>query len=124
MNILRIIGIALIVMVGLGFLLVPVIPNFIIHSIVLSIIVYSLVGILSLKSDFPYYMGYMASFCLVTLNQLFYHFILNVPVLFDPVTIFSSYLPALLIVLITVFIGDRLLSKKEVVGYERGGVSL
>lgn len=124
MNILRIIGIALIVMVGLGFLLVPVIPNFIIHSIVLSIIVYSLVGILSLKSDFPYYIGYMASFCLVTLNQLFYHFILNVPVLFDPVTIFSSYLPALLIVLITVFIGDRLLSKKEVVGYERGGVSL
>lgn len=124
MNILRIIGIALIVMVGLGFLLVPVIPNFIIHSIVLSIIVYSLVGILSLKSDFPYYIGYMASFCLVTLNQLFYHFILNVPVLFDPITIFSSYLPALLIVLITVFIGDRLLSKKEVVGYERGGVSL
>lgn len=124
MNILRIIGMALIVMVGLGFLLVPVIPNFIIHSIVLSIIVYTLVGILSLKSDFPYYIGYMSSFCLVTLNQLFYHFILNVPVLYDPVTIFSSYLPALLIVLITVFIGARLLSKKEVGGYERGSVSL
>ncbi|MBW9235538.1 hypothetical protein JQK62_25765, partial [Leptospira santarosai] len=74
MNILRIIGMALIVMVGLGFLLVPVIPNFIIHSIVLSIIVYSLVGILSLKSDFPYYIGYMSSFCLVTLNQLFLSF--------------------------------------------------
>lgn len=124
MNILRIIGIALIVLVGLGFLLVPVIPNFIIHSIVLSIIVYSLVGILSLKSDFPYYIGYMSSFCLVTLNQLFYHFILNVPVLYDPVTIFSSYLPALLIVLITVFIGGQVLSKKEVGGYERGSVSL
>ena len=124
MNILRIIGIAIIVMVGFGFLLVPVIPNFIIHSIVLSIIVYSLVGILSLKSDFPYYIGYMTSFCLVTLNQLFYHFILNVPVLFDPVIIFSSYLPALLIVLITVYIGSHLLSKKEGGGYERGSLSL
>jgi len=124
MNILRIIGIALIVMVGLGFILVPIIPDFIVHSIVISIIVYSLVGVLSLKSEFPYYIGYMASFCLVTLNQLFYHFILNVPVLFDPVTIFSSYLPALLIVLITVFIGNQLLSKKEVGGYERGGLSL
>jgi len=66
----------------------------------------------------------MSSFCLVTLNQLFYHFILNVPVLYDPVTIFSSYLPALLIVLITVFIGGQVLSKKEVGGYERGSVSL
>lgn len=97
-------GIVILTMITISFLLVVIIPDFLLHTIVVFILSYSLLGYLMRAVTFPYFAAYMMACTLVIINALFSQLFFGIPLLFEPDITFFSFLTASIIALTSVFI--------------------
>lgn len=104
MKYVKVIGILLLVMTVLSFLLVIIIPNYYMHSAILFIISYGLLGFLVRNWKYPYFSGYMVACLIVIANTIFGDVILDIPLLFTPDVGFWSFIFAIALTMVSVFL--------------------
>ncbi|MDI7742913.1 hypothetical protein QMK38_12945 [Lysinibacillus fusiformis] len=103
MKYVKVIGILLLVMTVLSFLLVIIIPNYYMHSAILFLISYGLLGFLVRNWKYPYFSGYMTACLIVIANTIFGDVILDIPLLFTPDIGFWSFIFAITLTMLSVF---------------------
>lgn len=103
MKYLKVIGILLLVMTVLSFLLVLIVPNYYMHSAILFLISYGLLGYLVRNWKYPYFSGYMIACFIVIANTIFGDVILDIPLLFTPDIGFWSFIFAIALTMLSVF---------------------
>ena len=104
MKYVQVLGIVILAMVTTSFFLVLIIPDFLLHTIVVFLLTYCLLGYLMRAVRFPYFAAYMMACTLVIINALFSQLLIGIPLLFEPDITFFSFLTASIIALISVFI--------------------
>ena len=104
MKYVQVLGIVTIAMIVCSFVMVFIIPDFLIHSFIVMIITYGLLGYLSKSFHFPYFAAYMLACALVVINILFSHFFIGLPMLFEPDIAVFSFVNAGAIAIASVFI--------------------
>lgn len=114
MNYLKVVGIILIVMTVLSFVLVFFIPNYFIHSLILFIVSYGLLGYLVREWDYPYFSGYMIACALVISNTLYGDLVLDIPLLFTPEIGFWSFVFSTTVTMLSVFSFRKFINGGEV----------
>lgn len=101
---LQVLGIVILMMIISSVLLVVIIPDFFVHTIVILLLSYGLLGYLMRKARFPYFATYMLACTLVIVNALFSQFVFEIPLLFEPDISFFSFVSASGIALASVFV--------------------
>lgn len=104
MKYVQVLGIVILAMVSTSFLLVLVIPDFLVHTVVVFLLTYCLLGYLTRAVRFPYFAGYMLACTLVIINALFSQLFFKIPLLFEPDITFFSFLSAGMVTLASVFV--------------------
>lgn len=103
MKYLKVVGIILIVMTFLSFILILIIPNFFVHSLILFLVSYGLLGYLVRQWVYPYFSGYIIACALVIANTIFGDLILGIALLFTPEIVFWSFISSLTVTMLSVF---------------------
>lgn len=103
MKYIKVIGILLLVMSILSFLLIFIIPNYYMHSSILFLISYGLLGFLVREWKYPYFSGYMIACFLVISNTIFGDVLLGIPLLFTPNIGFWSFIFAISLTMLSIF---------------------
>ncbi|MFC5604191.1 hypothetical protein [Sporosarcina koreensis] len=104
MKYVQVLGIVTIAMIVISFVMVFVIPDFFIHSIIVMLFSYGLLGYLTKSFHFPYFAAYMLACALVVINILISHFFIGLPMLFEPDIALFSFVNATAIAIASVFI--------------------
>ncbi|MCM3708963.1 hypothetical protein [Sporosarcina luteola] len=112
MKYVQVLGIVTISMIVFSFIMVLVIPHYLIHSIIVMVFSYGLLGYLSRSFHFPYFTAYMLACALVVINILFSHFFFEIPLLFEPDIAFFSFINACAIVIASVFIFRKIEARR------------
>ena len=112
MKYVQVLGIVTIAMIIFSFVMVLVVPHYLIHSIIVMVFSYGLLGFLSRSFHFPYFSAYMLACALVVINILFSHFIFGIPLLFEPDIALFSFVNAGAIVLASVFIFRKIEARR------------
>lgn len=103
MKYIKVMGIILIVMTFLSFILTLIIPNFLVHSLLIFLVSYGLLGYLVRQWAYPYFSGYIIACTLVILNTIFGNLILGIPLLFTPEIVFWSFVFAISVTMLSVY---------------------
>lgn len=103
MKYIKVIGILLLVMTVLSFVLIFIIPNYYMHSSVIFLISYGLLGFFVYQWRYPYFSGYMIACFLVIANTIFGDLVLGIPLLFTPDIGFWSFIFAITLTMISIF---------------------
>jgi len=104
MKYIQVLGIVTVAMIAFSFVMVLAIPNFLVHSTVVMIFSYGLLGYLTRTFHFPYFSAYMLACTLVVFNTLFAQFFYGLPMLFEPDIALFSFVNATVIAIVSVFI--------------------
>ncbi|MBD7984756.1 hypothetical protein H9649_09195 [Sporosarcina sp. Sa2YVA2] len=112
MKYIQVLGIVMFAMIGFSFLMVLAIPNFLLHSTIVMIFTYGLLGYLSRSFLFPYFSAYMLACALVVFNILFSQFFYGLPMLFEPDIALFSFVTATMIAIVGVYIFRKLEARR------------
>lgn len=104
MKYVQVLGIVILTMITTSFLLVIVIPDFMMHTVIVFLLTYGLLGYLLRAVKFPYFATYMLACALVIINALFSQLFFEIPILFEPDITFFSFLSASAAALASVFV--------------------
>lgn len=112
MKYIQVLGIVTVSMILFSFIFVLVIPDFLIHSTIVMIFSYGLLGYLSRSFHFPYFAAYMLACVLVVINILFSQFFFGLPMLFEPDIALFSFVNAGAITIASVFIFRKIEARR------------